>query len=1219
MTFFIETKRAMKTKPMGILLISIIILLPIESAVSVGILINPRVFGSNSINGFVKANEPVQLMVTAQLPGIQGLYGRLFLHEAGPSGNPFFCTEVGAFNECRYLASPSELNGNKVFSLPGFLIPPPGSGIETASFDGVVDEMPPDITSFSVSPSVIGQGPISLSITVEEKANSLTSSCSGLKKVRISQESFWKDFDFFVSDCTVTGALQIDADEITSISEGEITITAAAYDRLEQVSQEKTARIEIDRVAPTILQDTFQIIDGANKKITFAASGKKTATAVINFTEKHPDKEKIFADFSSLSADNAPMKGICSAVGEAVGCSFPGITIGISHTKSYPVTFTATDALGNTLSQTLGYPIAFDNTAPTGTGLATTHRTASGVNFIGSGLNNITLELQEDGAGLSLGNVFLDVVEINGSADIKADYCMQSPTVANIWQCFWLNYIPTKPDGLKQISITSSSKDDLGNPFEPSQPFDVIIDTTPPVIQVMNYTPLFPRSPKLLKINVNVTDENAAILRIGAGSFSGDTFPKDGSCERDSGTLLQSCIVDVENLVTLPADSYFNVTVIDPAGNKAEARKSIKIFASEGEGPSECFGAAIKELIPHKIDRRVGDITQPDPLNVDVYAYLSLRKRDGCEDAEILDMTVECPEHEGNELSAKPYVDNEYSLDPFIVLKLSPVVSSSPADVEIKCNLSLNVKTETKVFELPEKEEIKPVIKLYNNAFGPLDGSVQKTVDQITKDIESLTDKIEDYEVYMSYFGSWCTIAQIIRQINSLAQTVKSTTGIILAAKWTACAAATPIGKPCMAAAHALWKITCYINSKLHKKVEQYIWPSGYPPFITPVKPPLATVIGMLSKYGCMVAFNCALCDFSAYLDLAINVAGAVVQKVGESKSSESEYGKALDKEYERWLKQQEGFQIRDDGTVSYPSITMADGTTFMENVPHDYFKGYVAEQIGYTSPPWVDQSTGKPTEGAQVISPTPNFNVDQKGIKTTTGWKYDIQGGKVTNVQQPQPGTIQKTLNNWGVGDLAYPTTSRPWKRWADQTIPTDIPNIDSGNWIYDPYRSLEYAKDCFCIPPLVFNYNKELQLQCLRQNCWSQHLKTGTSPTVCEEAFGERKCLYVQSAQAKIHGKMDDFFDNLIDFLWGNLPDLVLSFAYSNACSVYINAHPECNAIPPAGASNWACGILGAAMTWREVESAVNTRYGFNKYEDYNEQLLGSGDFCSGGGSLE
>ena len=1175
----------------GAFLIGILIGIPLESTVSAALLFNPRVFGADNVDGFVKPDEPVQLTVMGQLPGNIGLNSRLLLFEAGPDGNPFFCSEVGAFNECRNLVSQGELNGNKVFSLPAFLIPESGP-IETISFDGVVDEIPPEITSFSVSPSVIGHGQASLSFTVEEKANSDSSSCSGLKRIRVTHDLGEKDFDFFVPDCTIAASMPVDVSQLTSAADGFITIAAVAFDRLGQASQEKTAQFEIDRTAPIILQDTFQLLDSANKKIVFAASQKTTATAIINLTEKHPDLGKITADFSSLSVDNAPKQGVCTAVADAVGCSFSDVVLEISGTKNFPVLITATDALGNTLSQAVNYPITFDNAAPVGTGLMTMYHTASGVNFIGAGQNNITLAIQEDGAGLSLANVFLDFGEINGGTGIQADQCIKSPAIANMWECFWLNFIPTKPDGLKQISITPSSKDDLGNPFEPSQPFDVIIDTTPPVIQVMNYTPLFPRSPNPLKINVNITDENEGLLRIGASSFSGDAFPKDGTCERVPGTTLQSCIVDVESLVTVPADSFFNVTVIDPAGNKAQAQKSIKVFASEVEGPSECFGAAVKEIIPNRIDRRVGDITQPDSLNVDAYVYLSLQKRDGCEDAEILDMTVECPEAEGNLLSAKPYVDNEFSLNPFIALKLSPAVSSSPTDVEIKCSLFLNVKTETKVFELPEKEELKPVIKLYNNAFGPTEENVQNTLDQLKKDIEDTAGRIEDYETYMSIFGSWCTIAQIIRQINGLAQTVKATTGAILAGKWAACASASPIGTACMVAATALWKITCKINSFFHKKVETYIWPSGYPPFITPVQPPMASVIGMLSKYGCMVAFNCALCDFSAWLDLAINVAGAVAQKVSAGRNPQ-DIQSDLDKAYKQYVEEE---------TKTQPSMSFT------------MTKEQFALQSGVTSPPWFDQATGKPISGQTLHTYVP----DQSNIKTTRGYTYEIKSNVVTNVRDPKVGYIQKHLNKWEVGNL-NPVSSRPWKRFADQTIPTEIPNINSGNWIYDPYRSIEYAKDCFCIPPLVFNYQKEMQLKCLQQNCWSAHLTAGTWPTVCDDAFQEMYCLYVKSAQATIHGKMDDFFDNLIDFLWGNLPDLVLSFVYSRTCSEYINYHGECNKPPVAGAYNWACGVLGAAMTWREVESAVNTNYGFNKYEKYNKELLSSGDFCSGGGSLE
>jgi len=86
-----------------------------------------------------------------------------------------------------------------------------------------------------------------------------------------------------------------------------------------------------------------------------------------------------------------------------------------------------------------------------------------------------------------------------------------------------------------------------------------------------------------------------------------------------------------------------------------------------------------------------------------------------------------------------------------------------------------------------------------------------------------------------------------------------------------------------------------------------------------------------------------------------------------------------------------------------------------------------------------------------------------------------------------------------------------------------------DEGQWIWNPYKSIHYATSTLCMPAIVYNLKKEKQIKCMYRNCLMNHMTTGLSTTKCDMAFKERECLYVESAQFKKHGYMDDFFDNL------------------------------------------------------------------------------------------
>jgi len=120
----------------------------------------------------------------------------------------------------------------------------------------------------------------------------------------------------------------------------------------------------------------------------------------------------------------------------------------------------------------------------------------------------------------------------------------------------------------------------------------------------------------------------------------------------------------------------------------------------------------------------------------------------------------------------------------------------------------------------------------------------------------------------------------------------------------------------------------------------------------------------------------------------------------------------------------------------------------------------------------------------------------------------------------------------------------------WDSDPSPTvNEDSSDSSTWMYDPYRSIEYAKICMCAPGYLYNLKKERQIKCLKKTCLEETAKSGFPRYVCDKAYKERMCLYVESAQFKKHGYLP-IFDNLDEALIVYLPGIILGMAYSATC---------------------------------------------------------------------
>ncbi|MDO8741007.1 MAG: hypothetical protein Q7J54_05550 [Candidatus Woesearchaeota archaeon] len=163
----------------------------------------------------------------------------------------------------------------------------------------------------------------------------------------------------------------------------------------------------------------------------------------------------------------------------------------------------------------------------------------------------------------------------------------------------------------------------------------------------------------------------------------------------------------------------------------------------------------------------------------------------------------------------------------------------------------------------------------------------------------------------------------------------------------------------------------------------------------------------------------------------------------------------------------------------------------------------------------------------------------------------------------------------------------------------------VETGQWLYDPYKSIHYAQACLCLPGYVYNLKKDRQIKCMYRSCIEDAAAQGLPTTNCELAYSERECLYVESAAYKLHGIAKQFFRNFLDLIWNNLPYMILGVAHFLACR---HADFTCGTIPTGG-WNVACGISGVALAILDWEDVSDSPFSF---DNYNPDLGGT-DYCS------
>lgn len=224
------------------------------------------------------------------------------------------------------------------------------------------------------------------------------------------------------------------------------------------------------------------------------------------------------------------------------------------------------------------------------------------------------------------------------------------------------------------------------------------------------------------------------------------------------------------------------------------------------------------------------------------------------------------------------------------------------------------------------------------------------------------------------------------------------------------------------------------------------------------------------------------------------------------------------------------------------------------------------------------------------------------------------------------------------GLFNLPFNIIGKDW--WAKQMVKFNHPvsfdfnaklNMgvdallsDSGNWIYNPYKSKYY--DGFCYPAALFNDKKERQILCKRLGCLEAVAEKGGPLEACEFEYSLDMCMYVESARYKLEGPMTfgkfakNFFNVMFNNILGVGVTVTYLFVFPGCAHLHYMGGYKADQGPntsPGAVRNVLCGTIGSLMSLREILAYFNNPFNPIGTDSSGPPNLPatSYDYCKGG----
>ncbi|MBT7903435.1 hypothetical protein HN587_06245 [Candidatus Woesearchaeota archaeon] len=791
-------------KFVGLLLIYLWILLPIHASSVYANIQNVSATGQHGVTGVRRTNDYTQIELDLINNSNYVEPNSLKLLEY--TSEMFECTYNNKtfIHHCISLIDEILEPGKYVYQIQRF-----SSGgtiseeLDFAQF--IVDNIPPKIQSFNVIQNESGVYANYSSIDLGCVDCGLE--CAGIGKVIFSIDSVQKGEAIFnTSSCAITNTTKIEVNGLEGIFETK-KICIDVYDRLNQKTKECT-NITIDMKIPELKNISLNLgnkeikyfkgdpLMNAELKISFYEDSILNLSSLnldmssLNIRPEYQEAYKeikaqtnypiiTFGGCSNGTANYSEQDTIPTQLSGEIECTWGGIVVYFSEEQTPVVKIDVSDEIGKKLSTTHELPITIDRESPLVQNIITSNVDENGKSWMGLNPDNITALIQENKSGIYNKKIIMDFSSL-GEQNVTDNFDKTKILPNNCtegWTCLWTNIIvdpKTHNSGdILQLTIINPSQDDAGNAVDGKTTTSIFYDSTPPKIDNESILRPYacPVTGETIDIEFNVTETMSGEVSVEfyAQNISLNSFPQKGECEKIEDAYGQwNCKLSIDNLVSYYVKDQIRIDAIDRAGNNATFFIEQEVCESVNGTPNVVSADILEgSMFPSKLDKITSGY-----LSYPVFFQIMLNH---AETVAVQKIDVEsCNLSEGSITDEYVVTPLEF-IQPLIGIKIS-LDADAVANVSetiMTCKLNLKVRAGTKVYSQPEYEEVEIPLQLTGTIFGGLNESMQNTLEGIESDIEDIQSDIDGYEDALAFFGTLCSLVEILVYLIQAMQIIK--------------------------------------------------------------------------------------------------------------------------------------------------------------------------------------------------------------------------------------------------------------------------------------------------------------------------------------------------------------------------------------------------------------------------------------------------------------
>jgi hypothetical protein len=447
--------------------------------------------------------------------------------------------------------------------------------------------------------------------------------------------------------------------------------------------------------------------------------------------------------------------------------------------------FNATDKSLNSVQTTITRSFKVDVDGPVVSSLGTT-RVWNNTYYAGTGDNTYLAIVSDTGAGINDSNIYLDLTNVGYAANTKANNCSDG-------YCYWyMASCNSASEGIKMISVTTNSKDYLGNPLKRSFDVNVTVEKTLPSVNSISITPVaastqlymdYTQTGNALYIILNITEATSLLSVTGDFSnfISDETHDLADDCTQTNSSWVCVWTTDEIDIISYKKDNiYFNIT--DVAGNSLIYPYEIEVFEAM-TGDVSYWDSVVGASSPNSIDRQIVNLYNPF-----MWFPISLVSSEGKSADERWPLEVEIVScfdpsntEEGSTSSANyllssngnlplminPNTQNPTSL-PYNMHFNYELEQSAPAtgSLTIACSLKIRTLVDRKKISPYEMENVTVTIDYYNNPLGTLDSNIQSEIDAVKDGWLVKAEWIGQISDIMEKLGRICGLIDKLIKLN---------------------------------------------------------------------------------------------------------------------------------------------------------------------------------------------------------------------------------------------------------------------------------------------------------------------------------------------------------------------------------------------------------------------------------------------------------------------